>query len=162
ATVVKRSYKGDALIGKRYAPPFDWYYKILRDMTGTLKGSSEGIFDPDDPVETQRLYWRVVGANFVSTDSGTGVVHLAPAFGEDDYDVLLEERERFREVALRNVTSAGTQLDALDRPELLYAVDANGKFNKEVPDPYRGRWVKDCDKDIIRDIKQRGLLFHQE
>ena len=37
-----------------------------------------------------------------------------------------------------------------------------GKFADEAPDYCRGRWVKDCDRDIIRDLKQRGLLFHQE
>ena len=38
----------------------------------------------------------------------------------------------------------------------------DGKFTDEAPEYCRGRWVKDCDKDIIRDLKQRGLLFHQE
>jgi isoleucyl-tRNA synthetase len=42
------------------------------------------------------------------------------------------------------------------------AVAPDGKFTGEGPDYCRGRWVKDCDKDIIRDLKQRGLLYHQE
>ncbi len=42
------------------------------------------------------MAWRVVAADFVTTDSGTGVVHQAPAFGEVDYEVLLAEQARFR------------------------------------------------------------------
>ena len=45
---------------------------------------------------------------------------------------------------------------------LLNPVASNGTFTEEAPEYCRGRWVKDCDKDIIRDLKQRGLLFHQE
>ena len=47
-------------------------------------------------------------------------------------------------------------------PPLINCVGPDGKFTAEGPDYCRGRWVKDCDKDIIRDLKQRGLLFHQE
>ncbi len=46
-------------------------------------------------------------------------------------------------------------------PELICPVAPDGKFTAEAPD-YQGRWVKDCDKDIIRELKRRGLLFHQE
>ena len=44
---------------------------------------------------------------------------------------------------------------------LINAVAPDGKFTAEAPD-YHGRWVKDCDKDIIRDLQARGLLYHQE
>jgi isoleucyl-tRNA synthetase len=74
------------------------------------------------------------------------VVHQAPAYGEVDYDVLLAEQGRF-------VAGQG--------PPLLNAVAPDGRFTAEAPD-YQGRWVKDCDKDIIRDLKSRGLLLHQE
>ena len=46
-------------------------------------------------------------------------------------------------------------------PPLINAVAPDGTFTAEAPD-YQGRWVKDCDRDIIRDMKARGLLFHQE
>ena len=65
------------MIGKRYLPPFDYYYKTLGKQTGELKAGGE-----------QHVAWRVVAADFVTIDSGTGVVHQAPAFGEVDYDVL--------------------------------------------------------------------------
>ena len=47
------------------------------------------------------------------------------------------------------------------RPMLLNPVLPNGSFSAAVPD-YEGRWVKDCDKDIIHDLKNRGLLFHRD
>ena len=58
-------------------PPFDYYYKSQGDTTGTLQAGGK-----------QHVAWRVVAADFVTTDSGTGVVHQAPAFGEVDFDVL--------------------------------------------------------------------------
>jgi hypothetical protein len=88
----------------------------------------------------------VIAADFVTTDSGTGVVHQAPAFGEVDYEVLLAEQARF-------VAGEG--------PALICAVGPDGKFTAEAPD-YAGRWVKDTDKDINRELRSRGLLLHVE
>src|SRR5690606_23859757 len=108
----------------------------LGDETAELKEGGEDY-----------LCWRVTAGQFVTTDSGTGVVHLAPAFGEVDYALLQEEIGRFK-----------SEFD----PPLLYCVASDGRFTDEGPDYCRGRWVKDCDKDISRDLKQRGLLYHQE
>ncbi len=126
---------GKELIGRRYRPPFDYYYKSAGDTIGTLRFG-----------EKQHVAWRIVPATFVTTDSGTGVVHQAPAFGEVDYDVLTAERNRF-------VDEQG--------PQLICAVAPDGKFTAEAPD-YQGRWVKEADKDISRELRRRGLLFHQE
>ncbi|MEX2112918.1 MAG: isoleucine--tRNA ligase [Pirellulales bacterium] len=126
---------GSKLVGKRYVPPFDYYYKALGDRTGTLTAGGK-----------QHVAWRVVPAKFVTTDSGTGVVHQAPAFGEVDYDVLIEEQGRF---------APG------EGPELICSVGPDGKFTAEAPD-YAGRWVKEADKDITRELRRRGLLFHLE
>ncbi len=82
----------------------------------------------------------------MTTDSGTGVVHQAPAFGEVDYEVLLAEQARF-------VDGEG--------PELICSVGPDGKFNAETP-AYRGRWVKEADRDIARQLRAEGTLFHQE
>ncbi|MCI0492177.1 MAG: isoleucine--tRNA ligase [Planctomycetes bacterium] len=158
---VEKSLSGGELLGHRYRPPFECYYETLAEAAGILKGSPDEYADPDDIDETEHLYWRVVGADFVTTDSGTGVVHQAPAFGDVDFDVLVAERDRFRPIALKDVTAQGTRFQALNRPELLCAVGPDGKFTAEAPQ-FEGRWVKDCDKDIIRDLKQRGLLYHQE
>ncbi|QDU95713.1 isoleucine--tRNA ligase [Lignipirellula cremea] len=131
--VAESTLPGSELIGRRYQPPFDYYAKTLADTQGELVAGGQ-----------QSLYWRVVAADFVTTDSGSGVVHQAPAFGEVDYEVLQQERERF----------VGDQ-----GPDLLCAVGPDGKFTAEAPD-YQGRWVKEADKDISRELRERGVLFH--
>jgi isoleucyl-tRNA synthetase len=127
--------RGSELIGRGYVPPFDYYYRTQGAQTGQL---AEG--------GTQAIAWRIVSADFVTLDSGTGVVHQAPAFGEVDYDVLLREQSRF-------VEGQG--------PPLMCAVGPDGKFTSEAPD-YQGRWVKDCDREISRQLRDRRLLYHQE
>jgi isoleucyl-tRNA synthetase len=121
--VVSKKCRGADLIGRRYLRPF------------------ESVARPASSVE-----WTVLPAEFVTTDSGTGIVHIAPAFGEDDFSVLTQQRTLF----------GGRS------PQLINCVAPDGKFTSEAPEFCRGRWVKDCDKDIIRDLKSRGLLFHQE
>ena len=133
--VVESTCKGNELIGRRYVPPFEYYYKSLGRQRGTLKVGG------DEPIA-----WRVVAADFVTTDSGSGVVHQAPAFGEVDFQVLVDEQARF-------VAGQG--------PQLINAVAPDGKFTAEAPD-YQGRWVKDCDKDITRRLKEEEKLYHQE
>ena len=88
----------------------------------------------------------MVPAEFVTLDTGTGIVHQAPAFGEVDYDVLLDEQRRF-------LPGEG--------PELINAVAAGRPIHSNAPD-YQGRWVKDADQDIIRGMRSEGPLFHQE
>jgi isoleucyl-tRNA synthetase len=127
---------GRELVGRRYLPPFDGYYRRYGDAVGRLR---DGGSAP--------LGWRVVAADFVTLDSGTGLVHLAPAYGEVDYDMLLAEQARF---------------EAGQGPPLLNAVAPDGTFTDQGPEYCRGRWVKDCDKEILRDLKARGLLWHQE
>jgi isoleucyl-tRNA synthetase len=133
---VLKTFPGRELIGRRYVPPFDYYYKSLGEKTGRL----------EDQRKTDHVAWRVVPADFVTVDSGTGVVHQAPAFGEVDYDVLIAEQKRF-------VAGEG--------PQLICAVGPNGKFTAEAPD-FEGRWVKEADKDLSRALRHRGLLYHQE
>ncbi len=134
ATIAK-TVLGSQLIGRRYRPPYDYYHKKDGERVGRLKNGGR-----------EYVAWRVVGADFVTIDTGTGVVHQAPAFGEVDYEVLLREQERFVEG---------------EGPQLICAVAPDGTFTEEAPD-YQGRWVKDCDRDIIRDLRNRGLLFHFE
>jgi isoleucyl-tRNA synthetase len=129
------SLPGSALVGRSYLPPFDTYRPAGIPAMAPLAAGG------DAPVA-----WRVVAADFVTTDSGTGVVHVAPAFGEVDYTVLVAEQARFR---------AGTG------PTLINAVAPDGTFT-DAFGMGSGRFVKDCDRDITRDIKARGLLVHQE
>ena len=132
---VLETFPGSDLVGKRYHPPFDCYYQSLGNQQGRLvEGGSEF------------LAWRILPADFVTTESGTGVVHQAPAFGEVDYEVLQADRARFRDG---------------EGPELICSVGPDGKFTEAVPE-YQGKWVKDADKAITRSLRDRGLLFHQE
>jgi isoleucyl-tRNA synthetase len=79
--------------------------------------------------------FRVLLEDSVSTEEGTGIVHVAPAFGEVDFFVCRREN-----------------LDPV------CPVDSNGYFTLEVP-PYAGMLVKDADREIIRDLKRLGMLF---
>lgn len=133
-TVIK-TCKGTELLGKRYRPPFDYYYSQLGSQTGKLVSGGE-----------ESVGWRVLPADFVTTESGTGLVHQAPAFGEVDHEVLVADQERFVEG---------------DGPELICAVGPDGKFT-DVASDFTGQWVKDADKPIIRALKEKELLFHQE
>ena len=130
---IERTIKGSELVDKHYTPPFDCYYAQDGQTEGTLKSGG-----------TQRVAWRVVAAEFVTTDSGSGLVHQAPAFGEVDFDVLVEQQERF-------VDGEG--------PKLICAVGPDGKFTDDLP-AYKGRWVKEADKDICRQLREEGTLFH--
>jgi isoleucyl-tRNA synthetase len=129
---VVRTCQGSELIGKRYRPPFDNYYKDGADVLGTLRDGGQ-----------QHVAWRVIGADFVTVESGTGLVHQAPAFGEVDYEVFVREQDRFVEG---------------EGPALICAVGPDGKFTEDLPE-YQGRWVKEADKDLSRDLRSRGLLY---
>ena len=132
---IKSTCMGAELVGQRYRPPFDYYYQESGDRQGTLKSGG-----------TQHTAWRVTSADFVTTDSGSGAVHEAPAFGEVDYELLIAEQARF---------------EPGQGPELICAVGPNGKFTEAAPD-YTGMWVKEADKPIIRRLKEEGKLYFQE
>jgi isoleucyl-tRNA synthetase len=80
----------------------------------------------------------VLLADYVTTDSGTGVVHLAPAFGEEDMDVA---------------TANGI--------EVVRPLDEGGRFTAEVP-PYEGQMVFDANPAIIKDLKAAGRVLRHE
>ena len=132
---IKSTMKGSELIGQRYRPPFDYFYKTMGDEEGQLVAGG-----------TQHKCWRITQADFVTTDSGTGAVHEAPAFGEVDYELLVDEQARF---------------EPGDGPEIICPVKPNGKFSEEVGD-FKDMWVKDADKPILRALKEAGSLYLQE
>ena len=105
-------FPGSALVGARYSPPFE-------NVTGDVH--------------------RVVGADFVSMDEGTGVVHMAPAFGAEDLEV--GRREGW----------------PVYRP-----VDDEGRFTDQAPELVRGQAVKAADGAIIEDLRRRGLVVRAE
>ncbi|CAG8774614.1 14412_t:CDS:2, partial [Funneliformis caledonium] len=84
----------------------------------------------------------VVNDNYVTDDSGTGIVHQAPAFGEDDYRICLENR----------IISEDGSLPC--------PVDEQGRFTQEVTD-FAEVYVKDADKDIQKALKHKGRLIIQ-
>ncbi|AGP32515.1 isoleucine--tRNA ligase [Sorangium cellulosum] len=135
---VLRELKGSELIGKRYRPPFDSY---SRSLEGASLRRKDGKEEP--------LYWVVIGADFVTLDSGTGVVHIAPAFGEDDFNA---HKRRVAELAAPG---------AAGEVPILCAVRPDGTFEPGLT-PFSGLWVKDADPLILKDLAARGLLVHDE
>ncbi len=82
--------------------------------------------------------WEVIAADFVTTDSGSGIVHIAPGYGADDF-------------AAAKAAGIG----------FLQLVGADGRFGAEAGE-FAGRFCKEADRDIIRNLKRRGLLFKEE
>ncbi len=115
-------------------------YEVLEKIPGRdLAGMRyTPLFDHFAQVEGAENAWQVVTADFVSTEDGTGIVHIAPAFGGDDYAV-----------------------GQANNLPLLNPVERDGHFAKDVAD-VGGLWFKDADKPIIRNLKERGLLFKRE
>ncbi len=103
---------GAELVGARYTPLFPYF----ADRAGAF---------------------RVIAGDFVSTEDGTGIVHMAPGFGEDDYAAALA-----------------------NKIPVVCPMDEEGRFTAEVSD-YAGREVKEADADIIRRLKHEGALVHQ-
>jgi isoleucyl-tRNA synthetase len=104
------TFPGSSLVGKKYKP----LYSFMK-------------------FEEKAHY--AIAADFVSTTDGTGIVHIAPAFGADDL-----------EVGKKN------------KLPLILTIDDAGQFLPEIT-PWAGRFVKDADVDIIMDLKTRGVLF---
>ncbi|AUX43772.1 isoleucyl-tRNA synthetase [Sorangium cellulosum] len=134
---VLRELKGSELVGKRYRPPFDSFARSLFDATARRKDGK------DEP-----LYWLVLGADFVTLDAGTGIVHVAPAFGEDDFNAHKKRLAEFQPIP-------GSEIP------MLCAVLPDGTFEPGLT-PFSGVWVKDADPLIIKDLGARGLLVHEE
>jgi len=110
---VLRKLKGEELVGKEYEPLFDFF------------AGNENDF-------------KVYPATFVAMDEGTGVVHIAPGFGEDDS--LLGERFHL---------------------SLADSLDDEGRYIDRVK-PWTGTFIKDADPLVTNNLRERGLLFKEE
>ena len=110
---VQEVFRGNDLIGWEYEPLFSF-------------------------VETDKKAYYVVKGDFVTLEEGTGIVHMAPAFGQDDYEMSQK----------------------YDLP-VVQLVDTEGKFTPEV-EPWAGQFVKDADLQIIDNLQERGLLLKSE
>jgi isoleucyl-tRNA synthetase len=108
------TFKGSELVGKKYAPLFPFFEERKKDA------------------------FKVLAADFVSTEDGTGIVHIAPGFGEDDFKVC--EANSIIHVA---------------------PVDDSGKFTVPVT-PYQGQQVHEAQKLIIKDLKDAGRVIRHE
>ena len=109
--------KGKDLVGMSYKPMFP-YFKDLK---------AKGAF-------------KVLSGEFVSTEDGTGIVHIAPGFGQDDFDACRTYDENF---------------------PIVCPVDEAGKFTSEVPD-YEGKQVFETNEPIMQLLKEKGLLVKKE
>ncbi|MCZ7648451.1 MAG: isoleucine--tRNA ligase [Planctomycetota bacterium] len=114
---VVKSEPGSALVGRRYLPLFDWW-----------KGA---------PGEREKA-WKVCAAEFVTLDTGAGIVHIAPAYGADDY--ALGQREGL---------------------PVIHLVGPDGRLKPDCG-AFAGAYFKDADKDLIKDLRDRGLLLKRE
>ncbi|HRZ30182.1 MAG TPA: class I tRNA ligase family protein, partial [Candidatus Paceibacterota bacterium] len=130
-SVIKQQYeiveefKGQDLIGRKYQPVFAYY-------------------SADENLKNRENGWKIYGADFVTTEDGTGVVHIAPAFGDDDYQLALKENLPF-----------------------VQHVAMNGEFRPEVTD-FVGFKVKPIDNpqatdiEVLKNLAGRDLLFAKE
>lgn len=109
--------KGSALVGQGYEPMFPYFKELKND----------GCF-------------RVLAGDFVSTEDGTGIVHIAPGFGEDDFNVCMALRKDF---------------------PVICPVDEAGCFTAEVSD-YQGKQVFETNEPILAWLKENRLLVKKE
>jgi len=125
------------ILAKELLSTLEGDHEILEEMMGS---DLEGIeFEQLLPyVKPNKKAFFVCLGEFVSTDTGSGIVHIAPAFGADDYD-----------------------LSKKYNLPMLQPVDRGGKFTSEVSD-FAGQFVKDADKDIIIKLKNEGKLYKKE
>ena len=115
-------------------------YEIVSSTTGSqLVGRHyEPLFDYFVGTEGTENAWRVVPADYVSTEDGTGIVHTAPAFGAEDFETSKKEGL-----------------------PMLNAVQPDGLFNEEIT-IVSGMWFKDADKVLSRALRDAGLLYRHE
>ncbi|MCH3906685.1 MAG: isoleucine--tRNA ligase [Sphaerochaeta sp.] len=128
---------GKARLGAYYTKPEQ--YRVVEEHKGSYyKGMTyEPLFPYFKDLKKQGAFTCVLG-DYVTTTDGCGIVHTASGFGEDDYNVLKD---------------TGIPV--------VCPVDMECKFTDEVPD-YKGRFVKDCDKDIINRLRNEGKLVKRE
>jgi isoleucyl-tRNA synthetase len=126
--IVKR-LKGKELVGVEYEPLFNPHdFGVERRLV------TEGL-----PLQKadKDLTYRVIATDFVSLDEGTGIVHMAPAYGEVDYEAGMTEKLSF-----------------------VHTVDLRGNVIGNYP--FSGKFVKDADPLVLEELEKKGLLFRSE
>ncbi len=131
--------KGSDLVDITYEPLFNPH------KYGVERKRPEAVISPDggerkvfksQPID-ENLFYRVINTDFVTMEEGTGIVHVAPAFGEVDFEAGLEK-----------------DLDFVQQ------VDLQGKITGTYS--FAGKFVKNADKEIIADLTSRGLMYKSE
>ena len=117
APTVVATYKGHELVGTHYHPIYDYFDTPERRAEGGTPGPNA---------------WSIIAADYVTTTDGTGLVHQAPAFGEDDMWTCMEY-------------GIG----------LVMPVDEGGVFTSEVPD-YEGMQIFDANRYVVADLREQG------
>ncbi len=107
-----------------------------RDLVGL---EYEPLYEIPVAKDSGKKGWYVAAAGFVNTQDGTGVVHTAVIYGEDDYNLGLK----------------------LDLP-MVQLLDSKGVFNQEAPSLIQGKYFKAAEKEIKNDLQSRGLLFDKQ
>ncbi|MCD6528432.1 isoleucine--tRNA ligase [bacterium] len=125
------------ILAKERLSTIDGEYEIVDEFKGEslMKKEYEPLFDFEKL--DKKAYYMVL-ADFVSLEEGTGIVHIAPAFGEEDMEVMKEN----------------------DLPMILN-VDESGRFKEEVKD-WQGLFVKEADPKICQNLRERNLLYKEE
>ncbi|WP_322817744.1 isoleucine--tRNA ligase [Tepidiforma sp.] len=122
--------RGEQLVGIAYEP----LYRPEALGHGVLRFDDEGRLRPLHPGESTEGLRRVIAADYVSLEDGSGIVHTAPAFGGEDFDQGKHHRLLFAQpVDLRGIMAEGL--------------------------PGGGKFAKQADRDIERDLEERGLLL---
>lgn len=136
-TYVKVKYQQKYFILAKNRLPVLNNYQVVDEFSGKeLVGLKyEALY----PMELDKPGYRVVPADFVSVEDGTGLVHIAPTFGEEDMELGKQE----------NLPGVVT-------------VDEEGKIVKGLGIPGQGKFVKEADMDVKNDLKKRNLLFREE
>ena len=136
---IKLSDGDNLILGKDKLNLIKGDYKIIEKLKGKDLVGLE--YEPLYNIKELRNKnsYKIIPADFVTTEEGTGIVHTAVMYGEDDYNVGIK---------------AGLPV--------VHTVGQDGKFLNIVPEFLRGRFVKDAEKDIKEDLKKRHLLFKVE
>jgi len=123
-------FKGSNLVGKNYKPVFDYYFK-------------------QEKLENRENGWKIYSADFVTTEDGTGVVHIAPAFGDDDFKLSQQYNLPF-------VQHIG--MDGIIKKEAseFSSIDLKPRA-KNKPEE-----IREADLTVVKFLEKQGKIFHSE
>ncbi len=133
---VVRDKTGEYILAESLITKYFGDAEIIEKIKGSkLKGLE---YEPIFPYFQNLKAFKVITGDFVTTDEGTGIVHMAPAFGEVDYDACKAEKLPF-----------------------VQPVNSEGKFTREAKD-FEGLFVKDADDKIIRMLEDKKIIFRKQ